>query len=155
MVKRRRIWRPLSPWKKGLSIEELDELVRIMDENRLTEVTVQEGGRKLALKRSSWNPAEAAVGTKGAEPEAGDTDGLSVITSPTVGIFYGSPAPGEPPFVIEGQIIKQEQVVALIETLKVMSEVRSGICGRVISIEVGDGELVEFGQPLMSCEEMD
>lgn len=149
----------VSRWKRrrsrqaGLSIEGLDDLVRLMDENLLTEVTVQDGNRTLALKRSTAEGAGDTEG-EGTERHPDAEDGLAAITSPTVGIFYGSPVPGQPPFVEEGQIIEPGQVVALIETLKVMSEVRSDVCGRVISIEARDGELVEFGKTLILCQEM-
>lgn len=138
-----------------MSLEELDGLVRVMDENRLTEVTVQEGDRKIAIKRRSNGAAGPGVSGGNSSPETMDSGGLTAITSPAVGIFYGSPVPGEPPFVSEGRVIEPEQVVALIETLKVMSEIRSAIHGRVLSVEVTDGDLVEFGQTLIICEEIE
>ncbi|MHB8894302.1 MAG: acetyl-CoA carboxylase biotin carboxyl carrier protein [Candidatus Geothermincolia bacterium] len=148
-------WKRRAPRKSGLSIEEINGIVRIMDENRLTEVTFQEKDRILAVKRGTAD----LVGTRPTPavdvPRTTADDGLTAITSPTVGIFYSSAAPGEPAFIHEGQIVEPDQVIALIETLKVMSEVRSRICGRVVSIEAGDGELVEFGQTLVLCEEID
>jgi biotin carboxyl carrier protein len=146
------------PWrarKAVPSIEELHDLVRIMDENLLTEVTVQEKGRKLAVKRAPAGPVERGGATEAGEPPTGGSDGLVAITSPAVGIFYSLLEPGAAPFVSEGQLVEPDQVIALIETLKVMSEVRSRIFGRVMSIEVGDGDMVEYGQTLMLCEEMD
>ncbi len=155
MAKRHWFSRSRGSRKIGFSIEEINDIVRVMDENRLAEVTFQEKNRKLSLKRATAEPAGVCAPATVEEPSTVSESSLTAITSPTVGIFYSSPAPDEPPFVTEGQLIEPDQVIALIETLKVMSEVRALSHGRVISIEARTGEMVEFGQTLVLCEDID
>lgn len=71
------------------------------------------------------------------------------VTSPMVGTFYRSPAPGEPSFVEVGDHISRGQTVCIIEAMKLMNEIEAEVSGQVIEILVQNGEPVEFGQPLL------
>jgi acetyl-CoA carboxylase biotin carboxyl carrier protein len=66
-----------------------------------------------------------------------------------VGTFYRAPAPEEPPFVEVGDTVRKEQVVCIIEAMKLMNEIESEIAGQVMEIAVANGEPVEYGQTLM------
>lgn len=74
---------------------------------------------------------------------------LVEVTSPMVGTFYRSPAPGEPSFVEVGERIRKGQPVCIIEAMKLMNEIDAEVSGQVMEILVQNGEPVEFGQPLM------
>jgi acetyl-CoA carboxylase biotin carboxyl carrier protein len=65
------------------------------------------------------------------------------VKSPIPGTFYRSPAPGEPPFVSEGQTVSAETVIGSIELMKQFNEVYAGVQGTVTSFVVGDGEAVD------------
>ena len=69
-----------------------------------------------------------------------------------VGTFYRKPAPDKEPFVEVGQTIKRGDTVCIIEAMKMMNQVKSEFDGKIISINIGDGEPVEFGQELISIE---
>ena len=71
------------------------------------------------------------------------------ITSPMMGIFYNSPSPGSPPFVKVGDTVTANQVIGLIEAMKVFNEVTAGINGTVKKIAVESGKLVQVGEPLI------
>jgi len=73
----------------------------------------------------------------------------TAITSPMVGTFYRAPAPEEPPFVEVGDAVRKEQVVCIIEAMKLMNEIEAEIAGQVMEIAVANGEPVEYGQTLM------
>jgi len=75
--------------------------------------------------------------------------GLIEVTSPMVGTFYRSPAPGESSFVEVGDRIRLGQTVCIIEAMKLMNEIESEVAGQVVEILLQNGEPVEFGQPLM------
>ena len=79
--------------------------------------------------------------------------GLSHIPSPMVGTFYRKPSPDKAPYVEVGQMVKKGDTVCIIEAMKMMNQVKSEFDGKIISINVGDGEPVEFGQELISIEE--
>ena len=69
-----------------------------------------------------------------------------------VGTFYRKPAPDKAPFIEVGQMIKKGDTVCIIEAMKMMNQVKSEFDGTVVSINIGDGEPVEFGQELISIE---
>lgn len=71
-----------------------------------------------------------------------------LVTSPLVGTFYTSAAPGEPPCVKEGDKVKKGQVLGIIEAMKLMNEVESEFEGVVAEVLVKNEQVVEYGQPL-------
>lgn len=79
--------------------------------------------------------------------EASSEEG-KFITSPMVGTFYSSQAPGEPSFVSKGDKVEKGQVVCIIEAMKVMNEVKADQSGTVAEILVDNGHPVEFGSKL-------
>ena len=74
---------------------------------------------------------------------------LAEISSPMVGTFYRSPAPGEPSFVEIGDRVRVGQTVCIIEAMKLMNEIEAEVSGRIADILVQNGEPIEFGQALM------
>jgi acetyl-CoA carboxylase biotin carboxyl carrier protein len=78
-----------------------------------------------------------------------DTDtGQLRVCSPLVGTFYCSPQPGAAPFVAVGDVVETGQQVAIVEAMKLMNPVEATEPGQVARVLVGDGEAVEYGQPL-------
>ncbi len=71
------------------------------------------------------------------------------LTAPTVGVFYRAPEPGAPPFVAVGDHVQPGQQVGIVEAMKLMIPVEADRGGPVLELLCGDGESVEFGQPLM------
>lgn len=69
-------------------------------------------------------------------------------TSPMVGTFYSSPSPDQLPFVKVGDLIEKNTVVCIVEAMKVMNEVKSGVTGVVTEVLVESGLPVEFGTKL-------
>lgn len=72
-----------------------------------------------------------------------------VIKSPIVGTFYESTTPGGDALVSVGKTIKKGEVVCIIEAMKVMNEIESEFDGEVLEILVKNGEIVQYGQPLI------
>lgn len=72
------------------------------------------------------------------------------VTAPMLGIFYSSPKPGTAPFVSVGQHVDEQTEVGVLEVMKLFNTVRAGACGVVTRFLVGDGDTVEYGQPLMT-----
>jgi biotin carboxyl carrier protein len=61
------------------------------------------------------------------------------VRAPMSGIFYRKPAPDQPAYVQEGDMVKKKQVLALLETMKVFQKVKSPADGKIIKI-VADNE---------------
>ena len=71
-----------------------------------------------------------------------------VVKSPLVGTFYAAPAEDADPFVKVGDSVKEGQVLAIVEAMKLMNEIESDFTGTVTEILVENGQAVEYGQPL-------
>jgi len=69
-----------------------------------------------------------------------------------VGTFYRASQPGAPPFVSEGDTVAAGQTLCILEAMKLMNEVKADIEGTVRSINVENGEPVEYGQLLFELE---
>ena len=81
------------------------------------------------------------------EESAPETAG-NVVKSPLVGTFYAAPAEEAEPFVKVGDSVKEGQVLAIVEAMKLMNEIESDYSGTVKEILVENGQAVEYGQPL-------
>lgn len=96
-------------------------------------------------------PAPSAEAPAAGEVSATGADVLpagNVVKSPLVGTFYAAPAEDAEPFVKVGDSVKEGQVLAIVEAMKLMNEIESDFTGTVAEILVENGEAVEFGQPL-------
>lgn len=123
-----------------MDLEEIRKLCALMREEDLLELTVEEGGRRITLRRAAGPrlPPEAPPKKE---------EGI-LVRSPVVGTFWIRPAPGEPPFVKVGDLVQPEQVLCIVEAMKVMNEVRAEVAGVVEEILAEEGDPVEYGQPL-------
>ncbi len=146
-----------------VDLERLKELIRLMNDNDLVELEVEEEGVRVRLCKEGRDvspapvviphaaaasaPAEAA--SEGAQSAGAGDEGCLFIKAPMVGTFYRAPAPDEAPFVEVGDEVDEDTVVCIIEAMKVMNEVKAGLRGKVEEILVENGMPVEYGQPLM------
>jgi acetyl-CoA carboxylase biotin carboxyl carrier protein len=75
-------------------------------------------------------------------------EGCKVIKAPMLGTFYRSPQPGAPPFVDIGSSVNENDTICIIEVMKCMNSVKSGVSGEIVKCMVEDGKLVEYQQEL-------
>ncbi len=129
----------------------------------VSRLAVQAGDHRVEIE---WDTTSAAQGPReGAGPaatgaaadtaatgEAAEAGDRHAIHAPLLGTFYRSPEPGAPPFVEEGDVIEPDQVVGIVEAMKILNRIQADRGGRVVKILVADGEMVEFGQELMVLE---
>lgn len=146
------------PEKKGLNLEVLKEIIRIMKDEDVGEVCIEQDGMKVKVKRMLQQPAVATQGaaflTSREEAklisEAGDdSGGLLFVTAPMVGTFYRAPSQDAKPYVNVGDEIETGQVICIIEAMKLMNEITSDVDGEVVEILVEDGQSVEYDQPML------
>jgi oxaloacetate decarboxylase (Na+ extruding) subunit alpha len=141
--------------------ERIREVVRIVQESGVGEITIEENGMRVSVRRTP-DPIEpvlasAAGGDAAAEgdetwPEPQSGDGIVRIEAPMVGTFYRAPQPGAPPFVEEGDAVGPGQTLCILEAMKLMNEVKADVEAVVRAIHVGNAEPVEFGQLLFELE---
>jgi oxaloacetate decarboxylase alpha subunit len=138
--------------------ERIRELVRIVQETGIGEVTVEEEGMRVSVRKTADEPPPAPSAPLAQEeplpaaPLPQPANGLIRVESPMVGTFYRSPHPGSPPFVEEGDAVGRGQTLCILEAMKLMNEVKAEDEGIVRRIHVDNAQAVEFGQLLFELE---
>lgn len=125
-----------------VDLELLRKLCALLKEEGLSELTLQDGERRITIRREF-----PAVTSHPAPPEEPPEE-LHVIRSPLVGTFWRRPNPDSPPFVEVGDRVEEGQPLCIIESMKVMNEIRADRSGVIREILVEDGSPVEYGEPL-------
>lgn len=141
-----------------MNIKEIQEMIKLMQENEISEFQLERSGFKIVLKRGKpigeFVPAvqqismAAPAQVVSAPIEVKEQKKFSEIVSPMVGTFYASPSPESAPFVQVGQQINVGDVVCIVEAMKVMNEIKAETAGIVAEILVENGQPLEYGQPL-------
>lgn len=143
---------------KGMNLEEIRELVKLLDRTDIKEFSLESQGIKITIKKG-WVGDELSPGGERPAPEADyekseaaqmehlDANATTVV-APMVGTFYRSPAPDAPSYVEVGDEVKEGQVLCIIEAMKLMNEIEAELSGVVADILVENGHPVEYGQPL-------
>ena len=79
------------------------------------------------------------------EPAVDESAGLVDIATPVTGVFYRAPIPGGEPFVSEGDVVREGQVIGVVEAMKIFNEVVAQMAGKLVKFIVQDGEEVQEG----------
>ena len=146
------------------------ELAELLSANALTEIEVEDGDRKIKVRRDAGSvggaltPAQIAAfgmlqdshraapahsgNPASAAPAAEEVAG-NAVKSPMVGTCFLSPEPGAQPFVAVGEAVKAGDTLLIIEAMKVMNPITAPAGGIVKQVLVSDGQPVEFDQPLV------
>lgn len=159
-----------------MDIAYLEKIMQLFDESTLTELEIEEEGTQIRLARKgepqapqmmqfappqmaygpASMPAAAAAPAAGAPPAVPSPNGTNLkqheIKSPIVGTFYRSPSPDADPYVQVGQRIDAGTTVCIIEAMKLMNEIESDATGKIVKINIENGQPVEYGQTLMVIE---
>ena len=136
----------------------LRELAAMLSANDLTEIEVEDGDRKIKVRRDAapvmaYAPAPAAAAPVAAPAaEAAPAAAVDAVKSPMVGTAFLSPEPGAKPFITVGGSIKQGDTLMIIEAMKVMNPILAPKTGKITQILIADSQAVEFDQPLVVIE---
>ena len=160
-------------------IGEIRELIRLLDETSVSELTIVSGDDKLCIKKPDVSgvipqvqvapsmPVQATIPAvsaaapvaepqaplvQGATPAQENDEATTVITSPMVGTFYRSPSPDAPAYVEVGSRVTTKTIVCIVEAMKLMNEIEAEVSGVVTEVMAENGQLVEYGQPLFKIK---
>ena len=139
------------------------QLAELLNENELTEIEVEDGERRIVVKRQVTAlqamhaaapppspPAAPAAAPAPAPPaEVSPANNPGTVKSPMVGTVYLSAEPGARPFVAPGGPVSEGDTLVIIEAMKVMNPIVAPRSGTVRQVLVQDGQPVEFDQPLL------
>jgi oxaloacetate decarboxylase alpha subunit len=150
-----------------MNLKEIEEMIKLMNENKLSEIEIEKNGLKVRLKKEDNQikqiiqnlPGESQGPQAGlqAPPEAAGEQAaplkkLIEVKAPMVGTFYRAPAPDAEPFIEIGQEVKPDDTLCIIEAMKLMNEIKCEAKGRVLEILVENGHPVEYGQTIILLE---
>ena len=149
-----------------IDVELVRQLAELLDASALTEIEVEDGGRKIRIARKAapvaaaapqYAPAPPAPATPAADPAASPTApaasaAANAVKSPMVGTAYLSPNPEAKAFVTVGDRVAAGDTLLIVEAMKVMNPILAPSAGTVRAILVDSGQPVEFDQPLVVVE---
>ena len=137
-------------------------LADLMEETGLSEIELGDGDHRLRVARGGGHDSVQAVSVGSSPPtaEQSPTEPPAVaagtagpppgaVPSPMVGTVYVAPGPGAAPYVSVGDQVSKDDILFVIEAMKVMNPIRSPRAGTVTEIMVENGGPVEFGETLL------
>lgn len=151
-----------------MDIRKIKKLIDLIDETGIAEIEIKEGEESVRISRQPPmhvmaqapvpSPAiqiptapVAATPAPTPVPKAAAANGHKV-KSPMVGTLYTASSPENPPFVTLGQSVSVGDTLCIIEAMKMFNEIEADKAGKIVEILVGNGEPVEYDQPLFIIE---
>lgn len=155
-----------------LKEKDLKDYAAFFESNALEKFEIEEQGVRVKLERGNSNPlpslgtsvppaeiasqntpppSPAKTADSEIEKEIKSTD-LEEIKSPIMGTFYSSPSPDAPPFVTVGKVVAANDVVAIVEAMKMMNEIKAEVSGKIAEILINNGDMVSADQVIMRVE---
>ncbi|MDD3337421.1 MAG: acetyl-CoA carboxylase biotin carboxyl carrier protein [Lachnospiraceae bacterium] len=148
-----------------MNFENLLKLIKTVSDSDLTTFKYEEGDTKILMRTNETTvvsgvsmPVDMTMTAPAATPinaaaeaapqPAKEEAAGNVLACPLVGTFYRAASEDEAPFVEVGDTVKKGQTLAIVEAMKLMNEIESEMDGTVVEILAGNGENVEYGQPL-------
>ncbi len=163
-----------------LTFDQIKELIELVADHRLEEVSIERSGFKIEIVGRSvaargvaaapsgaltapTEEASAAAIPQTAEAEVetpsetfaeaagrGLPDSAAIVTSPIVGTYYSAPNPDAQSYVRVGDRVEKGQVLCIVEAMKLMNEIESEASGVIVEIYPKNAQPVEFGEPLFA-----
>ena len=143
-----------------MDIRKIKKLIEMLQDSDLKEIEVSQGDESVRISRDNKSQTyvepviqkqvvhEANVASEKVVHQE-EIEG-NQITSPIVGTFYRKPSPDKDPFIKVGDVVQEGDVLCIIEAMKMMNEIKSDYSGKVVSINVEDGQPVEYGQHIIT-----
>ena len=146
-----------------MDIRKIKTLIEMLEASNLNEIEVSQGEESVRISKSSGEIKvlqDSNIGINNEPQSINKIENNQIeneikgnqVTSPIVGTFYRKPSPDKEPFVKVGDIVNKGDVLCIIEAMKMMNEIKSEFDGKISSIEVDDGQPVEFGQTIIVIE---
>jgi acetyl-CoA carboxylase biotin carboxyl carrier protein len=157
-----------------MDFEEINQILAMMREHELSEFELERQGFKIRIKKEAGqlvvappqivaampavpvaSPLVPPPAAPAPSPESSEEEGeleLAIVKSPIVGTFYRSAEPGAKPFADVGDVVKQGQVLCIIEAMKLMNEIESEYDGEVVKVYVENGQPVQFDERLFAIK---
>lgn len=162
-----------SPSDSPMNLDDIKEILGLVKEHELAEFEYERDGLRLRVKKAGQEviyapapaapappppaplaaaPPAASAGSAAPAPDAVIGTDLAMIKAPLVGTFYAASEPGARAFANVGDTVKKDQVLCIIEAMKLMNEIKSDCDGEVSAVYVKNGQAVQFGERLFAIK---
>lgn len=143
-----------------MDFKEILELIDVIDKSTLTKFSFKEGDTKIKIEKKTGEVTDIQSPSQNNNVkikiednvENIDKDNFEYIKSPLIGTFYSSPSPDEDAYINIGDKVSKDQVIGIIEVMKVMNEVKCNYDGIVEEILINNNATVEYGQDLVKIK---
>ena len=131
-----------------MNIKDIAALAEIVKQNELTKLEIN--GENIVIERAAQVVQAAPIlnAVQPAVPEQMHTTEPIAEVKEKEGVFYAAPSPDSKPFVAVGDTVHKGDTLCIIEAMKLMNEINSEMDGEIAEICVGNGQVVEYDQPL-------
>ena len=142
-------------------IENIENLQKILKSKNLVSIKIKKGDYEIGVSlktQSDVKPSDINLKSKQekvlqkSEIQERELKQENIVSSPLVGVVYLSPEPTKPPFIKEGQHVKQGDILMLIEAMKTFNEIKAPKSGVIKKIVTLNNQPVEFGETLIIFE---
>ncbi|MBQ61018.1 MAG: acetyl-CoA carboxylase, biotin carboxyl carrier protein [Gammaproteobacteria bacterium] len=136
-----------------MDIRKVKKLIQLMEESDISEIEITEGEEavRIARHRAEVMPKDAP---RHVQPSAVVLPSKPfqghIVRAPMVGTFYRAPSPGSPAFVDIGARVKEGDTLCIIESMKMMNQIKADKAGAIEAILLDNEQTVEFDQPLFT-----
>ena len=163
--------------------KEIQKLIELVENSDISELEVSRWGKRVRISKSqtgsvtktapetvvisspprpiqpvpaitSHAPVAVSEAVETRLPATVPNQNIFEVKSPMVGTFYRAPAPDAAQYVQVGDIVSQNQVLCIIEAMKLMNEIESEVRGRIVEISVENARPVEYNQVLFKIEKL-
>jgi acetyl-CoA carboxylase biotin carboxyl carrier protein len=151
-----------------MDLDKIKDILHMIREHELAEFEYEHDGLRLRVKKGGHDVVYAApqpmasplsapvavppAATQAPTPIEGSGVDLAVIKAPLVGTFYAAAEPGARAFANVGDQVRKDQVLCIIEAMKLMNEIKSDCDGEVSAVYVQNGQAVQFGERLFAIK---
>ena len=136
--------------KKELKLKNIQS-IKIKKGNYEIEISSNENIRDQKIQQISLQD-EGLLKTDKKIKQKNEIKSENIVKSPMVGVAYLSSEPTAPPYIKEGQHVKQGDILLLIEAMKTFNEIKAPKSGVIQKIIVLNSQPVEFGDDLVIFE---
>ncbi len=139
-----------------MDVSELERLIALMQNARISELTLREGDSRVTLRKKRAVSSTALVaygGSEGeyltevefAEPATPPPPEDITVIAPLVGVFRHIK-----PMVGQGAKVKEGQKIGTIQAVKLLTDLTSPTDGVIVDVFIEDGHPVEYGHTLFT-----
>lgn len=138
-----------------MDLTKIETLLEMVKKSGLSKFSYKEGDFEICLEKTEQEGSVSLNQGSACFVEAPvEFFPKHTVRAPMIGIFYRSKKPQEPPFVQEGDLVLEGDVVGLVEAMKTFFEVKSTVSGKIAKICVQDLERVDLNSVIIEVEKV-